>query len=212
MSIRHTKEEILSILAEARERWETPNLSGMDLSRMDLAGVDLSYTQLTGAILREANLSGADLRGASLHGADLSEANLPATNLRSVDLSDATLSWANLSGANLYYADLTGVDLIGASLRGANLYGVGQILRVDNLPSGQATLTPTTGGWVLTVGCWRGTVNGLRELIAGDIWPEAEGEEQARRRPSLELLIDMCEVHISYWPDLIDELKEKWGK
>jgi hypothetical protein len=51
----------------------------------------------------------------------------------------------------------------------------------------------------------------LRELIKGDIWPEARGEEQDRRRPSLENLIDMCETHITYWPGIIEELKEKWG-
>jgi hypothetical protein len=65
---------------------------------------------------------------------------------------------------------------------------------------------------MLKVGCWTGTVDGLRELIDGDEWPEAYGEEQdRRRRPYLENLIGMCEAHIAYWPYLVDELKEKWG-
>jgi hypothetical protein len=54
-------------------------------------------------------------------------------------------------------------------------------------------------------------VDGLKELITGDEWPEAEGEEKDRRRPSLEGLIILCEAHIALWPDVIDELKEKWG-
>ena len=56
---------------------------------------------------------------------------------------------------------------------------------------------PTTDGWYLKVGCWDGDVDGLEKLIAGDDWPEAQGEEREMRRPGLEALVSMCRAHIA---------------
>ncbi|MGC0144429.1 pentapeptide repeat-containing protein [Pseudactinotalea sp. Z1732] len=120
---------------------------------------------------------GADLRGANLRGADLRD--------------------ANLRGANLRGADLRGANLRGANLRGADLRdAVGGILQITGLHPYQATLVPTCHGWRLTIGCWTGTVQDLRTLIASDDdWPEARGEEVARRRPLLAALADVCDAH-----------------
>ena len=177
-----TRDEVLRIVREAQGRGERPNLRGANLSEADLTGADLRGANLRGASLRWANLRGASLCGADLCGADLSEA----------DLRGANLSEANLNGANLY----------GAS---------GGVLAIDGLPSGPVRLIPTLDGWSLRVGCWVGTVEALRTLIAGTDWPEAEGEEQDRRRPGLAAVADLCDAHAAANPDLIADLAKRWG-
>ena len=153
-----------------------------------------------------ANLYGADLFGADLHGANLYGANLFGANLCGADLRGA-----NLYGANLYGADLRGADLYGANLRGANLRGAD--LRWADLygattswpllsmstPSGWVNLTPVGNDWTLTIGCWTSTVEALRELIAGEDWPDADEHERLRRRPILSALADLCDAHIAYY-------------
>jgi hypothetical protein len=81
-----TRDDVLRIVREAREKNEKANL-------------------------RWANLSWANLRWANLSGANLSGADLSRANLSRADLSGANLSWANLSGANLSGADLSGADV-----------------------------------------------------------------------------------------------------
>jgi hypothetical protein len=152
--------------------------------------------------LSEANLSEANLNGANLYGADLRWANLSEANLSEANLYGANLRWANLSEANL---------------NGANLYGArGEVLAIDGLPSGPVRLIPTLDGWSLRIGCWGdGTATygpaALRDLIAGTDWPEAEGEEQDRRRPGLAAVADLCDAHAAANPDLIADLAKRWG-
>ena len=197
-----TRDEVLRIVREARERGVRPNLSGANLRGANLRGANL----------RGANLSEADLRWANLSEADLSGANLSGANLSWANLSEADLSGANLSGANLSGANLSGANLSGANLRWGDLSGAyGGLLGIDGLPSGSTRLTPTPDGWSLRVGCWVGTPDTLRDLIAGTDWPEAHGTEQARRRPGLAALADLCDAHIAAWPDLVPGLAEKWG-
>ena len=207
MSTPLTRDEVLRIVREARKRGDRPDLSGADLRGADLYGADLYGANLSGA-----NLSGADLRGANLSWANLSGANLRWANLRWANLRWADLRWANLSGADLSGANLSGADLRWADLSGANLSGAsGGLLGIDGLPSGSTRLTPTPDGWSLRVGCWVGTPDTLRDLIAGTDWPEAHGTEQARRRPGLAALADLCDAHIAAHPDVVPALAEKWG-
>ena len=70
---------------------------------------------------------------------------------------------------------------------------------------------PTPTGWHLTVGCWEGNLEDFKTLIASDEgWPEARGDEVARRRPSLQAVAALCEDHMCRYPDIIEELAEKW--
>ena len=109
---------------------------------------------------------------------------------------------ANLRGADLRGANLWGANLRRADLRGAN--SAPAVLQVAGLPSGDAILTPRPDGWELRVGCWTGTPNLLEALIADDEgWPEAEGDECARRRPGLRSLIGLCRIWITDHPDAI---------
>ena len=148
------------------------------------ADVERIVTEARGQGAR-ANLSGADLRAADLYGADLYGADLRGANLYGADLRGADLYGADLRGANLYGADLRGADLYGADLRGANLRGARHhLLIVDGLPSGYAVHTSTPDGWWLRVGCWAGTTDQLRTLIATDSdWPEAEGDGATAAAP-----------------------------
>ena len=67
-------------------------------------------------------------------------------------------------------------------------------------PSGPTVLIHTGGAWRLDIGCWqKHTVRELRDLIATDDgWPQATGEECARRRPILAAVADLCDAHIAY--------------
>lgn len=155
------------------------------------------------------DLSGANLSGADLRDADLSDADLWRANLRDTDLRDAYLHGANLSGANLRGANLSGANLRSANLRGIFWGG----LQITELPSGQLTLIPTSDGWQIQLGCWSGTPDQLRALIAQDNgWPEAEGDEIDRRRPYLEAALALCEVHMADHASVIDDLKKRWGE
>ena len=169
------------------------------------------FDQLVGArergerpVAPGANLTGADLRDADLHGADLTGA----------DLRDADLRWADLYGANLSDADLTGANLTGINLRGANLRWAARaarILHLEGLPSGETIFMPTPTGWYLTVGCWEGNLEDFKNLIASDEgWPEARGSEVGRRRPSLQAVAALCEDHMCLYPDILNELADKW--
>ena len=147
-----------------------------------------------------ANATTPDLRGADLRGANLWDANLRGANLWDANLRHANLQYANLRHANLQYADLRGTS--GAS---------GVAMGVSGLPSGASTLYPTPDGWRLTVGCWQGTPDTLRTMIASDDgWPEATGAECARRRPSLQALLALCDDHIARHPDTITDLAAQW--
>ena len=154
------------------------------LWRADLTGANLWRANLTGANLTYADLTGANLTGANLSGADLWRANLTGANLSGADLTGANLTGANLSGA----------DLRGANLGEAHWNG----LQITGLPSGQLILSPTPDGWELHVGCWTGTIDDLRTLVAQDEgWPEAEGEEIALRRPGLQAALALIDAHVA---------------
>jgi len=193
----------LADLRSARSEGKRPsapgaNLYGANLRGANLCGANLDGANLDGANLHEANLYGADLYGANLDGANLHEANLHGANLHEADLRGADLDGANLDGA-----DLDGANLYGASWGG---------LRIDGMPSGQATLTPTPQGWKLKYGCWVGDVAGLRDIIDGRVLPpEARDEEIERRRPGWIAVAAMCDAHIAARPGIVEELAAKWG-
>ncbi|WP_244874433.1 hypothetical protein [Corynebacterium mastitidis] len=64
----------------------------------------------------------------------------------------------------------------------------------------------------MQIGCWWGTPDELRSLIAQDEgWPKAEDEEATRRRPYLEAALALCEVHMTDHTDVIDDLRKRWG-
>ena len=93
-------------------------------------------------------------------------------------------------------------NLGGADLRRA--IDAPAVLQVAGLSSGDAILMPRPDGWELRVGCWTGTPDLLEALIADDEgWPEAEGDECARRRPGLRSLIGLCRIWITDHPDAI---------
>lgn len=183
MSTTHmTRDDVIRIVQEARERGETPDLCGVELRGVDLSRIDLS----------DVNLFGANLRGAFFLG----------TNLRGVDLSGT-----ELTGVNLYAANLAGVNLYGANL----LWAMG-VVTLGCTPSGPAHMVPLPSGiWRLDVGCWEGTTTDLRTLIAGDDWPEAVGIEQDLRRPVLTALADLADAQAAYHSDWLNAVVERWG-
>ena len=187
-------ESLFDQLVGARERGERPVAPGADL--------------------RDANLRWANLTGADLRGADLRDADLTGADLRGADLRDADLTGADLRGINLRGANLTGANLTGINLRGANLRWAARaarILHLEGLPSGETIFMPTPTGWYLTVGCWEGNLEDFKNLIAREEgWSEAQGSEVGRRRPSLQAVAALCEAHMCLYPDILNELADKW--
>ena len=110
----------------------------------------------------KANLGGADLRNANLRGA----------NLGGADLRNADLSNADLGGADLRVADLRNADLRNADLGGADL----DFLVISFGPFGtikqMTTYRPDTDEcWS---GCWKGTLAGLKEIVAKKFEPGSD--------------------------------------
>lgn len=226
MTDKMTRERVVEIIAAARDRAEFPDLSDLDLSGLDLSGLDLSHANMShadlcGTILTDTNLRYAYLAYANLRDAVLSRTNMIGVNLRGANLRGVVMSGANLTGAILVDVDLRGAYLDGAILtavvlRSADMRDVKVCaLFLDGLPSGDLAFLPTPGGWCLTIGCWRGTTDELREMIAGDDddWPEAEGEEVTKRRPMLEAAADMCDAYAAANPEALAEVKataERW--
>lgn len=207
------REDVLQIIREARDRHEIP-----DLRRANLHGADLHGANLRGSDLRGADLDGANLCGANLRRADLDGANLRAANLRGSDLDGADLDVADLRDANLGVADLRDANLRGANLTGASMWGANlhltswEGLAIDGLHPYRCLLVPTPGGWQVTIGCWTGTVTQLRDMIAGDDWPESTGDEITRLRPRLAAFCDLCDAHIAAHPGVIDDLTARWSE
>jgi len=129
-------------------------------------------------------------------------------------LWDANLRSANLQYANLQGADLQGANIQDADLRDADLQGaVLSVMRVSGMPSGDLLAFPCPDGWWIRVGCWEGTPDDLRELVAADDgWPEAEGAEIARRRPYLEAALSLIDLHVAAHPGVVESLAQKWGQ
>ena len=169
--------------AEAVRRWRTAH-PGETLTAKALCEA-LGTTSLS-----EANLSGASLAGSNLAGSNLAGSNLRGSNLRG-----SNLAGSNLAGSNLFRANLAGSDLREADLREVS---VSRPLLSCDTPSGWLTLVPLHDHWHLRIGCWTGTTDDLRTLIAGNDWPEAEGAEQDKRRPVLAAIADLVDAHIAY--------------
>ncbi len=66
-----TRDEVLAIIAEARQKCKRADLRGADLRGANLRGANLCEADLREANLRGANLRGADLRRADLHGIEI---------------------------------------------------------------------------------------------------------------------------------------------
>lgn len=192
--------------AEKIQQWrdEHPNARVTEQVLLDILGI---------GSLEHADLTGANLQNAFLSGADLTEANLTDANLREADLWGANLKHANLKHANLWRTSLWRANLRSANLKYANLHNNrAGILTVDGAHPYRVTLVPTLDGWVLVIGCWHGTIDELRALISQDEgWPEATGEEIETRRPILENIAGLCDLHIGRHAGLIDDLAKRWN-
>ena len=109
--------------------------------------------------------------------------------------------------ADLRWSDLSGSDLSGSNLRSSSV-----VLAVSGLPSGHVTFQPTPEGWWLRVGCWNGTTDELRALIAQDEgWPEARGAQVIARRPMLAAVADLCDAWAADRADVLAEIVAKWA-
>jgi uncharacterized protein YjbI with pentapeptide repeats len=114
----------------AKQTGLIPDLSNLDLSRIDFCDSNLNHVTLSRSLLewafcqnvslveanlRESRWTEADLSGANLSGADLTDADFSGA-----DLSQVRLVKANLKGAHFNSTNLTGADLTGATLTDAD--------------------------------------------------------------------------------------------
>lgn len=72
-------------------------------------------------------------------------------------------------------------------------------LYLSGLESGPVNMFRTADGYHLSIGCWMGSTDDLREMIAGDVWPVAEPPQQEERRPALMALADMVDAIARSW-------------
>ena len=135
--------------------------------------------------------------GSNLRGVLFFDTNLSGSDLSNTDLSGSNMRKANLDGTNLFEANLScarGVVALGCT------------------PSGPALMVPLPNGtWRLDVGCWEGTTTDLRDMIAGESWPEAIGMEKDRRRPILTTLADLADAQAAYHHDWLQAVVKRWG-
>ena len=229
MTNKMTPQRVEEAVAAARAKGHRPDFCGADLS-----GLDLTYMDLHHADFRDADLRGATMHGVNLSGSDMTGARMPRADLRRANMREAKLCYANLRGAYLYRANMRAANLRGANLLQADLYRadlrnadlfsanlscadltyailtsanvVGLFL--EGLPSGHLFFVPTTKGWQLSIGCWLGTTNELRDMIAKDDgWPGAIGDEITERRPMLEAAADMCDSYANANPNAVSDVK-----
>ncbi|MDU4676015.1 MAG: pentapeptide repeat-containing protein [Cutibacterium avidum] len=212
------REDVLQIIREAHDWDEAPDLHGANLAGVDLNGADLNGADLNGANLNGARLAGAWLARANLFNASLAWADLTWANLSSANLTNADFFGANLCEANLYEARLLRTNLRQAHLSDSilsstNFFGaIWDGLAIDGIHPYRCLLIPTVDGWTVTIGCWTGAVDELRNLIAGDQWPESTGSKIIRLRPRLAAFCDLCDAHIATHPGVIDDLAARWSE
>jgi hypothetical protein len=97
-----------------------PPLSKNRPDSSEFGGLDLSRTDLRRSSLRGANLSRASLFASRLDGADLRHANLSYANIRAADFGKLVLNDQELkNGADLRHADRTGIRDEGANFEDA---------------------------------------------------------------------------------------------
>lgn len=199
------------------------NLQGADLSNADLRGVNLRGANVRGAKMRGADLRGSNLRASDFSGVDLRDAKLHNSNLSGITLRNANLSNAGFHGVNLYGANLGNTNLQNTNLSMADLRNVNFRksnmhesskwggFQLNGLPSGQMTAVPTRDGWSIQIECWEGTVEQLRQVIDGDVYPSnCDAEERDRRRVVLNAAMVLLEAHMEYYADKVEELSQKW--
>ncbi|OQX18456.1 MAG: hypothetical protein BWK80_38195 [Desulfobacteraceae bacterium IS3] len=114
--------------------WEA-NLSKTNLRKANFRGANLCFADLSGANLRHADLSGADLTNADLSSADLSSADLRGaklwgTNISRTVLNEADFSRADMNEADLSYAEISGVRFWGVNFTQAKFLKA-NIIRTD---------------------------------------------------------------------------------
>jgi hypothetical protein len=199
------------------------DLRGIDLAGHDLTNIDFSHALFHNAKLAGSTFSGdrmegvtfenTDARSADFSRADLNRSHLAASRLESTDFFQANLEHAvlvqcQLSDATFTSANLFGVNFVGGGFRDTG----GNLLMVTGMASGIGTMVPTHSGWQVRVGCWKGTVDSLQELIRQDTgWPEAYGHELQRRRPVLQAFIQLARVYMETYPQMIEQAKNAWG-
>jgi hypothetical protein len=114
--------------------YESPPLSGADLSNLNLRGVNFRGCTLNGARLSGSDLHSADLSWSELNDADLKGAYLELTNLyfssmKRADLTSATLGLTLLGSANL--SEAIGLEtcshLIGSCIDSSTLQKSGHL-------------------------------------------------------------------------------------
>ena len=87
----------------------------------------------------------------------------------------------------------------------ARVYGDARVeelshaIYLEGLPSGTVNMFRTEDGYRLSIGCWNGTTDELREMIAGEDWPEADADQRKVRRPQLAALADMIDATVASW-------------
>lgn len=138
LSREHIIKALMQTKVETYLRFQSVNLKGADLSRLDLSWINFKYANLSGANLsgsnlsyscfERADLSRANLENAKCVGVRMSCANLDSAVLTNADFEDpsgtnriAILEGAILKNVNAQACNMRGINLRVATLKNANL-------------------------------------------------------------------------------------------
>lgn len=119
--------------------WNSCNLSGTQLVKVNLVAANLMSTNLQtsnlyGSDLSHANLQYAQLHLSKLHYVNFTKANLKGASLVGADLSNAIFSQSNLSYANFRDAIINATDFSNARLDNA-IWVDGRTCRTNSIGS-----------------------------------------------------------------------------
>lgn len=216
--------EIVEGLLRDQKPGEWVDLSGWDLSGLDLSGlafkrVDFSKsnfygTNCSGAFFSRVNFNRAQACEADFSDTWVHDADFTYSNLDGVDFSNSHISWSNFGFAYLGRADLSGCSLCLTSF----VPLAGKVFEIAGLLPGKFYMYPTPACWEIIFGtgeqkvCWRGNLEGLRELTAVGEWVDSYGERVSVNRPLMNAVIAAAAEFQEAHPDAVSEMADYWGK
>lgn len=120
MSIK-SKDEIISLILNNKDEFESQKNDELDLSECDLAANNISDTDLSGIDFSGTSFAECSLTNINFSGCDLTSANFSRATITECDFSEAILNGTDFSYSSVTYSNFTDSDMAGCILNEADL-------------------------------------------------------------------------------------------